>query len=102
MSAEQLTFPMPLAGLTPVTLATANALLRRWDHYLGPVNRPFGSQAWVLDVCGDPVSVAVSCSTVSETAAGLRRGELVELARLCSDRWSRFRRVTCSATTRRG
>ena len=91
MAAEQLAFPMPVAGLTPVSLAWANTLLVRWGHYLGPVSRPFGSQAWALDVCGDPVSVAVSCSTVSETAAGLSRSELVELARLCSDpaqRWA--------------
>lgn len=91
MNAEQLTLLMPLAGLTPVSLATANTLLERWGHYLGPVRRPFGSQCWVLDVCGDPVSVAVSCSAVSATSAGMRRGELVELARLCSDpeqRWA--------------
>ena len=111
MAAEQLAFPMPVAGLTPVSLAWANTLLVRWGHYLGPVNRPFGSQAWALDICGEPVSVAVSCSTVSEhiawtevTTQGegddlevvvskreLPRSELVELARLCSDpaqRWA--------------
>jgi len=91
VSAEQQYFPMPVVGLTPVPLAHANALLERWGHYLGPVNRPFGSQAWVLDVTGEPCSVAVSCSAVSETAAGLKRAEVVELARLCSDpqqRWA--------------
>lgn len=91
MAADQLTFPMPVAGLTPVALHHANTLLARWGHYLGPVNRPFGAQSWVLDVAGEPVSVAVSCSTVSETAAGLHRSELVELARLCSapqQRWA--------------
>lgn len=79
MSAEQLAFPLPVAGLAPVSLAWANTLLTRWGHYLGPVERPFGSQAWVLDVLGEPVSVAVSCSTVSEHVnAGegtLARGE---------------------------
>jgi hypothetical protein len=90
-AALELPLNLPVAGLSVIPLATANALLARWGHYLGPVSRPFGSQAWALDVAGEPVSVAVSCSTVSETAAGLRRGELVELARLCSDpsaRWA--------------
>lgn len=110
-AAEQLGFNLPVAGLTPVSLARANVLLDRWGHYLGPAGRPFGSESWLLEVAGEPVAVAVSCSTVSEHVAWtevttegegddmeviatkhqLPRGELVELARLCSapgQRWA--------------
>ena len=74
----------PAAGLAQVPLSAANALLAGWGHYLGECHRPFGAHAWVLEIAGEPVSVAVSASTVSATVAGLRRTEVVELARLCT------------------
>lgn len=83
-AAEQLAF-MPVAGLRVTDLAFANHLLAKWGHDLGPVKRPFGSQAWVFAIDDHSVSVAVSCSTVSETCGDMSRSELVELARLCSD-----------------
>lgn len=79
------------AGLTAVDRRQANDLLVEWGHYLGPCDRPFGSEGWVLEVAGRPVSVAVSASIVSTTAAGLDMREVVELARLCSapdSRWA--------------
>lgn len=83
------TLSEPLAGLVPVSMAEANALLREWGHYLGPVERPFRSEGWALDVDGSPVAIAVSASIVSSTVAGLRCQEVVELARLCSrERWA--------------
>jgi hypothetical protein len=98
-AAEQLSFPLPIAGLTPVSLSWANVLLARWGHYLGPCERPFGAEAWVLEVESRAVAVAVGASTVSEHVSGadhgepvrLARGEVVELARLCADpaqRWA--------------
>ncbi len=69
----------------------ADDLLDQWGHYLGPCRRPFGRQAWALTLDGEPVSVAVSASTVGASAAGLPRRSVVELARLCSDpshRWA--------------
>jgi hypothetical protein len=110
MAAEQLGFNMPVAGLTPVSLARANVLLERWGHYLGPINRPFGSESWVLEVESEPVAVAVGASIVSEHIAWdekrtegdgdetkiiverhtLPRDELVELGRLCSDPGARW------------
>lgn len=72
------------AGLTSIPLALANNLLTAWGHYLGACQRPFGAEAWALEVAGEPVCVAVSASTVSSTAAGYGRQQLVELARLCS------------------
>ena len=73
-----------VAGLAVVRLAEANRLLAAWGHQLGPVHRPFGSQAWVLHVGAQPVAAAVSVSTVSDMTAGYPRTQLVELGRLCS------------------
>ena len=92
MSLAERLFCAPVAGIVPVSTGEANALLTRWGHYLGPCERPFGQEGWVLDVDGTPVAVAVSASTVSATTAGgYKRDEIVELARLCSDpqqRWA--------------
>lgn len=76
--------PVHVSGWAPIPVREANALLEAWGHYLGPVARPFGAQAWCLDVDGRPVSVAVSSSIVSPTVAGFRRDQVVELSRLCS------------------
>jgi hypothetical protein len=76
-------------GLVPVQLDEANALLEEWGHYLGPVNRPFRSEAWALDLDNEPIAVAVGASAVSDTVAGYDRKEVVELARLaCRERWA--------------
>ena len=116
LSHAQMSFAMPVAGLTPVSDDYANELLVRWRHGLGPCRRPYGQMSWVLDVMGTPVSVAVSASIVSSHVAytekvpvyGLaagrpgchvgdlaytvryRRREVVELARQCSDPASRW------------
>jgi hypothetical protein len=74
----------PLVGLQPVSVDYANLLLVRWQHRLGEVHRPFRSEAFVLELDGRPLSLAVSASAVSATVAGFDRGEVVELARLCS------------------
>lgn len=76
---------IPVAGVLPIEIDQANALLIQWGHKLGPVNRPFRQEAYALEVDGQPVSVAVSGSIVSATVAGYRRTEVVELTRLCSD-----------------
>lgn len=82
--AQPVLVPGAVAGLEPIPLADANSLLAAWGHYLGAVHRPFGSDAWALQIDSRPVSVAVSASAVSATVAGYQRGEVVELARLCS------------------
>jgi hypothetical protein len=71
-------------GFDHVPLSTANQLLVRWGHDLGPCRRPFASDCWTFNVDGEPIAVAISASTVSTTVAGYRRREVVELARLCS------------------
>ncbi|MFI6103201.1 hypothetical protein [Streptomyces sp. NPDC051310] len=81
----------PAVGLFETELDAANAVLADWGHYLGINTRPFGAQAWRLDVAGEPISIAVSASTVSSTVAGYGRGQVVELARLCTrpdSRWA--------------
>ncbi|RAJ70231.1 hypothetical protein K378_01396 [Streptomyces sp. Amel2xB2] len=74
----------PAAGFFETDVQAANAICTEWDHYLGPCNRPYGMQAWRLDVAGMPISVAISASTFSSTVAERTRGEVVELARLCT------------------
>lgn len=76
--------PAAVVGVYEISMPEGNELLARWGHYLGPCNRPFGQQAFVLSLGAEPISVAVSASTVSSTAAGFQRDQIVELARLCS------------------
>lgn len=88
-----------LPGLDPspirvesIDSAESSRLLTDWAHNLGPCNRPFGQDHWLLLVDGKPLSLAVSASIVSphvidDDAHGSRvwqRKEVVELARLCT------------------
>lgn len=94
----------PLGAFTVLDVDTANDLLVEWGHNLGRCERPFRSEAWVLELEGEPVSLALSASAVSDTVAGYRRGEVVELARLCTkpgESWAtrimlRFWRERCA------
>lgn len=87
---------LPAVGVDQVPNAEANQLLTSWGHYLGPCNRPFGKQSFVLHVDGRPISLATSASTVSSTVRfsddlAMPRTDLVELARLCTapgERWA--------------
>lgn len=75
---------LPMAGLYPLHIDRANALLVAWGHKLGPVHRPFAQVAYALEIGGETVAIAVSGSTVSATVAGYQRTEVVELTRLCA------------------
>jgi antitoxin VapB len=82
---------MAIVGVEPVSIDTANDLLVRWEHRLGPVHRPFRQEAYVLMVQDRPVSVATSGSIIHGPVAGYELGEVVELTRLASDpanRWA--------------
>lgn len=83
---------IPRVALIDLDLSAANELLEAWGHRLGPVNRPFRSEAWGLELHDRGiVSVAVSASTVSSTVddGRYRREEVVELARLAaSEPWA--------------
>lgn len=81
-------FCAPVAGLVPVNVDIANGLVERWGHNLGPSNRPFRQEGWILDLLGEPVAVAISATTVSARVIGpdavYYRDQLVELSRLCA------------------
>lgn len=89
VAAQRRLFEVPAVGLYDLDLDDANRLLVEWGHKLGPCERPFRSEAFALELHGEPISVAISASTVSETAAGFDRVQLVELARLAARvRWA--------------
>lgn len=75
---------LPLLAFDRITTDAANGALVEWHHYLGACERPFGMQAFGLWLDGALVAVAVSASTVGASCAERPRGELVELARLCT------------------
>lgn len=77
-------FDAPMVSLTVATVAEVNELLIAWGHRLGSCNRPFTQMGYVLLRDGEPISVAMSASTVGTTSGGWSRQECVELARLCS------------------
>lgn len=68
--AEQLSLMIPVAGLTPISKHRCNFLLEKWQHNLGPIDRPFGVDYWALEVESEAVAVAVTASTVSDHVAG--------------------------------
>lgn len=77
-------FELPLAACYPVDNGIANELLVKWEHKLGPVNRPFRTESFVLEVAGEPVAVAMTGSIVHGPVAGYTTQECVELIRLAS------------------
>lgn len=72
----------PLMGVREATKNEANDLLVKWEHPLGPCNRPFGQRCYVFELGDAPVATATSASTVSSTSAGMPRRQIVELARI--------------------
>lgn len=83
----------PMVALSPLGISDANRLLLAWGHNLGPCNRPYTQRAYALELDGEPISLAMSGSMISEHARGvtklgeallLLRSACVELTRLCS------------------
>lgn len=74
----------PMVAFDLIADAEADFALVAWEHFLGACRRPFGRQSFGLFLAGELVSVAVSASTVQTTCGGYPRGDVVELARLCS------------------
>ncbi len=74
----------PILGLNRISNELANECLVKWDHKLGPCNRPFLTESFAIEKEGEPIAVAMSCSIVHGPVAGYSVKEVVELARLCS------------------
>lgn len=83
---------MPIYAFEPIKRADANALLVRWGHRMGALNRPvFESEVHcVLIEHGEPVAVAMTAGLVREHVGGgnthMTRENTIELARLCAAR----------------
>lgn len=71
----------PIVGLNRIDNREANRLLVEWGHKLGPCNRPFLTESFALEVNGEPVAVAMSCSIVHGPVAGYTTQEVVEFER---------------------
>lgn len=85
----------PLATFEPVALPTANALLERWGHRMGPLERgnTASLHAHALVVNGNPVAIVTTSSLIRERVGGglahMTRNNTIELSRLCaSEPWA--------------
>jgi hypothetical protein len=85
---------VPISGLYPIEVEEANRFLVEIGHQLGPCHRPFRSEAFGLELDGQLIGVTISASMVGQQVTKpdgsetLRRGEVVELARLGgANRW---------------
>lgn len=84
MSVAPRLLDVPMAGLYPVSMEEANALLVQWGHRLGPVHRPFRQEGYSFEVDGAPIAVATSGSIVNGPVGGYERDEVVECTRLAA------------------
>lgn len=81
--------PGCLISVEPVDIHEANRWLIAWEHKLGPLNRPFRNDGWLLLVHGEPVLVATTSSIVHGPVDGYITQEVVELSRLASSgKWA--------------
>lgn len=77
----------PICRLDQIDNEDAGKALIRWNHKMGPCNRPMGIiRSHGLFHQGTLVAVVVTADLVNETCAGLSRSKAIELARLCAER----------------
>ncbi len=81
----------PLYAFDQIDLAAANALLVRWGHKMGPLERGnVVGVSYALLEHGRPVAVAMAAALIRECVGGgnqyLTRDNTIELARLCAER----------------
>lgn len=75
----------PIAHVESIEVREANEALVRWEHKMGPCNRPNGHMwAHGLFAHGELVGVTISAALIGSTAADFTRREAFELARLCA------------------
>lgn len=75
---------IPIFRFDRIDNAEADERLTKWEHWLGPCNRPFTVQSFGLFMDEWIVAVAVSASTVNASCGGWKRNTVCELARLCA------------------
>ena len=78
--------------LAPASLPEARQLLKKWGHARGGINRPFRTEAHVIEAHGHPVAVTITTELLRPPVGGdLYRPDAIELARLCTAdaSWSR-------------
>ena len=87
---EVLRGPLVAAAFVECNLRTANTLLEKWAHQMGPLNRgnKAGLRCHVLYVGSAPVAVATTSSLIRECVGGglgyMDRSNTIELSRLCA------------------
>ena len=67
-----------------ITMTEANAMLARWEHRMGPVQRAMNGRAHGLFVATELVAVTTTHTTVMPRVAGMDRAECLELSRLAA------------------
>lgn len=84
---------LPLRWFDRIDLETANELLIRWGHKMGPCKRPEFNEhlPHALVHEGEPVAVTIAATLVRHSIEGLpaaryNRVNTLELARLCASR----------------
>jgi hypothetical protein len=81
----------PVVAFEEVSRADANAMLMRWGHKMGPMERGnLAGVSYALFHLGEPVAAAMAASLIREHVGGglahLDRSNTIELARLCAVR----------------
>src|SRR5262245_51541416 len=89
-------FSTSMVSVEDTSIEQANRLLVTWEHKLGPLNRPFRNDAFVLKLGRRPIAVATSSSIIGPEVVGFRnlaerkdavrwqRHEVIELSRLAT------------------
>ena len=83
---------IPLVRFDRIDEDRANHLLVRWQHKMGPCNRPFPTTAHALFHEDVPVCVVMHGPLITPSVGGeqynsvLRRDACVEVCRLCAER----------------
>ena len=81
----------PVVSLSPISLEEANNCLSKWEHKMGPLNRPQFEEDQCFGLIGDRGlhGVITQSQLISKNVAGrtdLTRANTCEVSRLCAAR----------------
>lgn len=76
----------PLVSFDAIGPDELNWCLTKWEHKMGPLNRPTPPRAHGLRHNGRLVAVTATDYLAAAEVQGLSRGEAVELSRVCAER----------------